>query len=129
MSSPPILKICSHGSVVITTSPRQACLPWQPSFLQHVFTVLMQQSGYLVFYDRNTSIELSLPWQNSPIWLLSVFYHWNLCLGQYTKTPSTFYISDLYIRLVVILQFTSLIISKDNSYWTWSLVFNSDIPN
>jgi len=129
MSSLPILKIHFHGGVVITTPLRQACLPWQPSFLQHISAVLMQQSGYPVFHDRDTPIELGLPWQSSPIWPLSVFHYWNLCSGQYTKTPSTSYISDLYIRLVVTLQFTSLIIDEDNSYWTWSLVFNSNTPN
>jgi len=60
---------------------------------------------------------------------LSVFYHWNLYLKQYTETLSIFYISDLYIRLVVILQFASLIIDKDNFYWTWSPVFNSNTSN
>ena len=45
-----------------------------------------------------------------------------------TETLSISYSSFLYIRLVVILQLTSLIINKDNSYWTWSLVFNGDIP-
>ena len=51
--------------------------------------------------DATTRIS-SLPWQSSFI-LLLVSYHWNLYLGWYTKTPSISYISDIYIKLVVIL--------------------------
>ena len=44
------------------------------------------------------------------------------------KPLSISWLSNLYIRLVVILQFTSLVINEDNLYWTWSLVFNSNTP-
>jgi len=44
--------------------------------------MVMQQFGYPVFYDGDTPIQLSFPWQNSTILLLSVFYHWNLYLEQ-----------------------------------------------
>jgi len=44
-----------------------------PSFLQHILTMVMQQSArYPVFYDGDTLIELSLLWQSSSILLLSV---------------------------------------------------------
>jgi len=48
--------------------------------------------------------------------------------GYTTETPSISYNTYLYIKLVVILQFASLIIDEDNFYWTWSLVFNANIP-
>ena len=78
MSSPSILKICSHSGIVIPISIKQACLPWQPPFLQHISMAIIQQSEYQVFYNRDTLIELSLLWQSSSIWSLSVSYHWNL---------------------------------------------------
>jgi len=65
--------------------------------------IVMQQSGYLVFYDSDTSIELGLLWQSSSILLLSVSYHWNLHLEWDTETLSISYTSDMYIKLVVTL--------------------------
>ena len=108
---------------------KQAHLLWQPLFLQHILTVVIQQSRYTIFHDGSTLILLSLLWQSSSTLLLSVFYHWTLCLEQYTKIPSISYMTDSYIRLVVILWFANLIIDEDNSYWTQSSVFNSNTPN
>ena len=34
----------------------QACLLQQPSFLQNALAVVIQQSRYSIFHDRNTSI-------------------------------------------------------------------------
>jgi len=42
---------------------------------EDVSVAVMQQSRYPVFYDKDTPIELSFPWQCSPTLLLSVFYH------------------------------------------------------
>ena len=60
----------------------------------------MQQSRYPVFYDKDTPIELSFPWQCSPTLLLSVFYHWNsehllyLWLVYKTSSYTVIYIID-----------------------------------
>ena len=58
ISSSLILKICFYGSVVIIISPIQAHLLWWLFFLQHILIALMQQLGHLIFYNRNTFIEL-----------------------------------------------------------------------
>jgi len=73
ISSLPIPKIHLCSDVVIITSLIQAHLPWWLSFLQYISVVVIQQLRYLVFYDRDTPIELSLLWQSSSIQLYQCF--------------------------------------------------------
>jgi len=54
-----------------STSITQVHLLWWPSFLQHVSAIVIQ-SRYLVFHDRDTPIQLSLPWQSSYLTPISV---------------------------------------------------------
>jgi len=51
-------------SVMFSTFTIQAYLPWQPSFSQHVYMVVIQLSGYSVFHDSSTPIQLSFLWQS-----------------------------------------------------------------
>ena len=98
----------------------QACLPqWLP---------FLQPSGYSIFYGGDTLIQLGLPWQSySYQYFNTETSTWDN-RGFTTETSSISYTICLYIRLVVTLWFASLIINEDNSYWTWSLVFNGDTP-
>ena len=58
---------------------------------------------YLVFHNKDTPIKLGFSIVKfSYLTPISVSLL-NLCLEQYTETLSIFYISDLYIRLVVTL--------------------------
>jgi len=75
-----VWKIYLHSDAVISITIKQACLLWQLPFLQHVLTVVIQQSRYPIIEDRNTLILLSFLWQSSSILLLSVSHHWNLCI-------------------------------------------------
>ena len=106
-----------------TSSPSMAA-----TFLTTCLIVVLQSSEYSVFYGRDTPIQLSLPWQSCSCQCLNTEISAWSNRSFTTKTPSISYNIYLYIRLVVILWFASLIINKDNSYWTWSLVFNSDTP-
>ena len=56
MLSLPIWKIHLHGNTAFSTSIIQAYLPWWLFFLQYVLVVVMKQSRYPVFYDKDTSI-------------------------------------------------------------------------
>jgi len=60
MSSLFILKIHPCDTTAIIKSIRQAYLLQWPLFLQYISLAVMQQLGYLVFYDKDTPIELSL---------------------------------------------------------------------
>jgi len=60
ISGLPIQKICLYSNAISSTSMKQAYFLWQPSFLQYISMTVIQQSGYLVFYNGNTPIQLSL---------------------------------------------------------------------
>ena len=92
MPSLPIWKIHPCSNTAFPTFTIQACLPWWLLFSQYVLVVMVHPSGYSVFHDRNTSIQLGFPWQSQTI--VSVFT---------TETPNIFYIISLYIKLVVTL--------------------------
>ena len=72
---------------------------WWPPFLQHFLVVVIQQSGYLIFHDRDISIWLGLLWQSSPTLLLSVSHYWNLHSEQYCQSRKwwTLFISILFL--------------------------------
>ena len=55
-----IQKIYPCGDTAPSISIKQAYLLWWPFFLQHIPMMIIQQSGYLIFYDRNTPIWLGL---------------------------------------------------------------------
>jgi len=61
------------------------------TFLATHLMAVLQPSKYSVFHNRDTPIQLSLPWQSYSC----------QCLN--TETPSISYIISLYIRLVVTL--------------------------
>ena len=102
---------------MVKSPPNHTSLPSTvATFLTTCLMAVLQPSGYSVFHSGDTPIQLSLPW-----WSYSC-----QCLN--TETLSISYTIHLYIRLVVTLWSTSLIIDEDNSYWTWSPVFNGDTP-
>ena len=89
---------------------------------------MLQPSEYSVFYGGDTLIQLGLPWQSYFCQYLDTENSTWSNRSFITETPSIFYIIYLYIRLVVTLWFASLIINKDNFYWTRSPVFNDNTP-
>ena len=105
MPSLSIWKIHLCSDTVSSTSIIQVHLLQQQFFLQHVFTAAMQQSGYPINHDRDTSIQLSLLWQSSPYsyQCLTTETSTQSNKGYTTETLSISYIIYLYIRLVVIL--------------------------
>ena len=60
MSSPSVQKLHSHSNSAFPMSIIQAYLPQWPLFLQHALAIVIQQSRYSVFYNRNTPIQLGL---------------------------------------------------------------------
>ena len=110
LSRPPFLKICPHGDAVITISIKQACLPWLPPFLQHISTAVMQQLGYLVFYNRGTPIKLSLSVTNfiqlvSPQpedWFSQTKLHWKASNDGYPHTCGMYKSDNKQARYQVI---------------------------
>ena len=56
MSSPPFQKIHLCSGTVSLISTIKACLLQWPFFSQHAPVVVMQQSGYSIFYNRDTLI-------------------------------------------------------------------------
>ena len=113
----------------VISSPNYTSLPsTAATFLATCLLAVLQPSRYSIFYSRDTPIWLSLPWRSYLCQYLNTETSAWGNRGFTTETPSIFYNIYLYIRLVVTLQLTSLIIDKDNSYWTWSPVFNSDTP-
>ena len=114
-ASPPIWKLHSHNNI--------ASELYKPTFYGGTATLwifCLPQRRYS-YSTWSSMMELSYQCLNT-----KTFAQGNK--GFTTETLNIFYTICLYIRLVVTLQFASLIIDKDNSYWTWSLVFNSNIP-
>jgi len=101
---------------------------YKPTFFATCLMAVLQPSRYLIFHSGDTPIQLSLPWWSYSCQCLNTETSTQGNRDFTTETLSISYTIHLYIRLVVILWFTSLIINEDNSYWTWSLVFNGDIP-
>ena len=64
MPSLSVHSIHLHSNTAFSISTIQAHLLWWPSFSQHALTAVIQQSRYSIFYDRDTSIQLSLLWQS-----------------------------------------------------------------
>ena len=113
----------------VILSPNYTSLPsLAATFLVTCLMAVLQPSRYSIFHGRDTPIQLSLPWWSYSCQCLNTETSTWSNRGFTTETPSISYTICLYIRLVVILWFASLIINKDNSYWTRSLVFNSNTP-
>ena len=64
MPSSPIQKTHPHSNTPCKHLIQKACLLWQPPSLQHICIAVMQQSRDSVFHDRDTPIQLGLPWQS-----------------------------------------------------------------
>ena len=111
------------SSLNYTSPPSMAA-----TFIATHLMVVLQPSRYSIFHGRDTSIQLSLLWQSYSCQCLNTETSTQGNRGFTTETPSISYIICLYIRLVVTLWFTSLIINEDNSYWTQSPVFNGNTP-
>ena len=73
------------------------------TFLATRLMTVLQPSGYSVFHDRDTPIQLSLPWQGCSCQCLNTETSARGNRGFTTETPSISYIISLYIRLVVTL--------------------------
>ena len=73
------------------------------TFLTTYLIVVLQPSRYSVFYDRDTPIQLSLPWWSYSCQCLNTEISTWGNRGFTTETPSISYIISLYIRLVVTL--------------------------
>jgi len=73
------------------------------TFLTTCLIAVLQASGYSVFNNRDTPIQLSLPWQSYPCQCLNTetFAQGNRSFT--TETLSISYTIYLYIRLVVTL--------------------------
>ena len=99
------------------------------TFLTTHLMVVLWPSRYFIFHGRDTPIWIGLPWWSYPCQCFNTETSAWGNRGFTTEILSISYNIYLYIRLVVILQFASLIIDKDNSYWTQSPVFNSNTPN
>ena len=95
--SPPIWKLHPCSDIISEL--------YKPAFhfLATCLMVVLQPSRYFVFYNRVTPVSVST--LKPPLKVIEVLT---------TETPSIFYTFCLYIRLVVTLQFASLIIDKDN---------------
>ena len=52
--------ILYHSDTALSISKLQACLLQWPPSLQHALIVVVQQSRYSIFYDRDTPIQLGL---------------------------------------------------------------------
>ena len=114
----------------VISSPNYTSLPFMvATFLATCLTVVLQLSKYSIFHSRDTPIWLGLPWWSYFCQCLNTETSTQSNRDFNTETLSIFYSRKSYIRLGVTLWFASLIINKDNSYWTQSLVFNSDTPN
>ena len=113
----------------VISSPNHTSLPSTvATFLATCLIAVLQPSGYSIFYGGDTLIQLGLPWQSYSYQYFNTETSTWGNRGFTTETSSISYTICLYIRLVVTLWFASLIINEDNSYWTWSLVFNGDTP-
>jgi len=62
--SPTKQNIHYYSDTALSISKLQACLSQWPPSLQYALMVVVQQSRYSIFYDRDTSIQLGLPWQS-----------------------------------------------------------------
>jgi len=111
------------SSLNYTSLPSMAAI-----FLAIYLIAMLQPSRYSIFHGRDTPIQLSLPWWSYLCQCLSTETSTWSNRSFTTETLSISYTICLYIRLVVTLSFTSLIINEDNSYWTQFLVFNDDTP-
>ena len=106
----------SRNNVPIVKSPSNhiSSPSMAATFLITRLMAVLQPSRYSIFHSRDTPIQLSLPWRSySCQYLNTKTSAWNN-RGFTTKTPSIFYTFCLYIRLVVILKFASLMIDEDN---------------
>jgi len=73
------------------------------TFFTTYLIVVLQPSGYSIFYGGNTPIQLGLPWQSYPCQCLNTETSAQGNRGFTTETLSISYTICLYIRLVVIL--------------------------
>ena len=106
-ASPPIWKLHPSG-VKHTSSPSTVA-----TFLTICLMAVLQLSRYSVFHNGDTPIQLGLPWWSYSCQCLNTETPTQSNRGFTTETPSIFYTFCLYVRLVVILQFASLIINED----------------
>ena len=73
------------------------------TFLTTRLIVVLQLSGYSIFHDGDTPIQLSLPWRSCSCQYLNIETSTWGNRSFTTETPSIFYRISLYIRLVVTL--------------------------
>ena len=73
------------------------------TFLATCLIAVLQPSGYSVFHDGDTPIQLGLPWRSYSCQCLNTETSAQGNRGFITETPSISYIISLYIRLVVTL--------------------------
>ena len=99
----------------VISSPNCTSLPSiAVTFLATCLMVVLQPSGYSIFYNRNTPIWLGLPWQSYSCQCFNTETSAQGNRSYTTKTLSISYSRNSYIRLVVTLTFISLIINEDN---------------
>ena len=99
-ASPPIQKLHLCGEV---TSKYTSLPSTVATFLTTHLMVVLQLSRYSIFHSRDTSIQLSLPWQSYSCQCLNTetFAWGNRSFT--TETMSISYTISLYIRLIVTL--------------------------
>ena len=77
------------------------------TFLATCLMAVLQPSGYSVFHDGDTPIQLSLPWRSCSCQCLNTETSTRGNRGFTTETPSISYRISLYIRLVVTVMATT----------------------
>ena len=100
---PAVILPLNHTSLSSTTA----------IFFATYLVAVMQSSRYFIFHDRDTPIWSSLLWWSHSYQCLNTKTSAQGNRGYTTKTPSISYSRNLYIRLIVILYLTSLIIDED----------------
>ena len=89
---------------VVKPPPNHTSLPsTAATFLATHLMAVLQPSRYSVFHSRDTSIQLSLPWQSYSCQCLNTETSTRGNRDITTETPSISYTISLYIRLVVTL--------------------------
>ena len=99
-TSPPVQKQCPCSR---TTSNYTSLPSTVATFLATRLMAVLQPSGYFVFHDGDTPIQLSLLWWGYSSQCLNTETSAQGNKGFTTETPSISYIISLYIRLVVTL--------------------------
>ena len=100
------MQVHSSGNYISTVKspPKHTSLPFTAAiFLATYLMVVLQPSGYSVFYSGDTSIQLGLPWWSYFCQCLNTETSAQGNRDVTTETPSISYTFCLYIRLVVTL--------------------------